>query len=126
MEYIRVLPKLYSVGFGILPYKYIDEYLVEDLDINKTGIGEITINGINSNFAKNDLYPRPDLYPGPDLYPQTPTANLLIYKFKMYKEYYEDPMLPPILEDTGLYYVQHKELDRFGLIKNLKIKYERG
>ena len=126
MDYTRVLPQLYSCGFGILPYKYIDEYLVEDLDIEKTGTGEITITGINSNFAKNDLFPRPDLYPSPDLYPQAPTANLLIYKFKMYREVYEDPMLPPILEDTGLYYVQYKELTRFGLIENLKIKYERG
>ena len=126
MEYQRILPKLYSVGFGILPYLYIDEYLAEDLDIEKTETGEITITGINSNFAKNDLFPRPDLYPSPDLYPQAPTANLLIYKFKMYREVYEDPMLPPILEDTGLYYVQYKETDRFGLIKNLKIKYERG
>lgn len=125
-NYIRILPKLYSVGFGILPYLYIDEYLVEDLDIEKTGTGEITITGINSNFAKNDLFPRPDLYPSPDLYPQAPTANLLIYKFKMYREVYEDPMLPPILEDTGLYYVQYKKLTRFGLIENLKIKYERG
>lgn len=125
-DYIRVLPKLYSIGFGILPYKYINEYLVEDLEIEKTGTGEITVNGINSNFVKDDLFPRPDLYPSPILYPQTPTANLLIYKFKMYKEVYEDPMLPPVLEDTGLYYVQYKELDRFGLIENLKIKYERG
>ena len=82
-DYIRVLPQLYSIGFGILPYLYIDEYLVEDLDIEKTGTGEITVNGINGNFAKNDLYPSPDLYPRPDLYPQTPTANLLIYKFKI-------------------------------------------
>lgn len=126
MNYQRILPKLYSVGFGILPYLYIDEYLVEDLEIEKTGTGEITVNGINSNFVKDDLFPRPDLYPSPILYPQTPTANLLIYKFKMYKEVYEDPMLPPVLEDTGLYYVQYKELDRFGLIENLKIKYERG
>lgn len=125
-DYVRVLPKLYSVGFGVLPYLYIDEYLAEDLNIEKTGTGEITITGINSNFAKNDLFPRPDLYPSPNLFPRESTANLLIYKFKMYREVYEDPMLPPNLEDTGLFYVQYTELDRFGIIKNLKIKYERG
>ena len=125
-DYVRVLPKLYSVGFGVLPYLYKDEYLAEDLNIQKTGIGEITINGINSNFAKDDLFPRPDLYPAPDLYPREATANLLIYKFKMYREVYEDPVAPPLLEDTGLFYVQYKELTRFGLIENLKIKYERG
>lgn len=127
MEYERILPKLHSVGFGILPYWFKDEYLVEDLDIEKTGTGELTINGIESNFAKDDLFPRPDLYPSPNLYPREPTANLLIYKFKMYREIYEDPSLPEAtLIDTGLFYVQYKEMSRFGLIDNLKIKYERG
>lgn len=125
-DYNRILPKLYSVGFGILPYLYKSEYLAENLNIEKTETGEITINGIESNFAKNDLFPRPDLYPSPTLYPQEPTANLLIYKFKMYKEVYEDPEQPPNLVDTGLFYVQYKELSRFGLISNLKIKYERS
>lgn len=126
MDYQRVLPKLYSVGFGVLPYLYLKEYLVEDIDIQKTGTGEITINGIESNFAKDDLFPSPDLYPNPDLYPREATANLLIYKFKMYREVYENPELPPVLQDTGFYYVQYKELTKFGLINNLKIKYERG
>lgn len=114
MDYSNIYPKLYSIGFGIFPYKYIDEYLLENLNIEKTGTGEITITGINNNFAK------------PDLYPKESTANLLIYKFKMFREYYEDPMLPPILEDTGLFYVQYKELNRYGVIDKLKIKYERG
>ena len=126
MEYERIVPKLYSLGFGILPYLYKDEYLVENLDIQKTGTGEITINGIESNFAKDDLFPSPDLYPSPELYPREATANLLIYKFKMYREVYENPELPPVLQDTGFYYVQYKELTKFGLINNLKIKYERG
>lgn len=126
MDYTRILPQLYSCGFGILPYLYKDEYLVKDLNVQKTGIGEITVNGINSNFAKDDLFPRPDLYPTPNLYPREATANLLIYKFEMYREIFEDPEQPPTLVDTGLFYVQYKELTRFGLIENLKIKYERG
>lgn len=127
MEYIRVLPKLHSIGFGILPYKFIKEYLVEDLNFQITGVGEMTITGIESNYAKNDLYPSPSLYPSPDLYPREPTANLLICKFKMYYEIYEDPMEPETtLVDTGKYYVQYKELEDFGKIQNLKIKYERG
>lgn len=126
MEYERVLSKLYSLGFGVLPYKYTEEYLIEDIDISKTGTGEITVNGINSNFAKNGLYPREDLFPSTDLYPQPSTANLLIYKFKMYREHYTDPEQPPTLVDTGLFYVQYKKLENFGIINNLKIKYERG
>ena len=125
-DYDRVLPKFYSLGFGVLPYVYIQEFLAENLDVKKTGTGEITVNNTFTNFAKNDLYPRPDLYPSPTLYPQESTANLLIYKFKMYKEVYVDPERPPDLVDTGLYYIQYKELTNFGFINNLKIKYERG
>ncbi len=125
-EYDTVIPKLYSIGFGALPYKYTDEYLVENLNISKTGIGEITINNVLNNYAKNDLFPREDLYPRPDLYPQEGTANLLIYKFKLYRKVFEDPEQLPILQDTGLFYVQYKKLERFGQIKKLKIRYERG
>lgn len=126
MEYERVLSKLYSLGFGILPYKYTEEHLIEDLNISKTGIGEITVNNTFNNFAKNGLYPNTDLYPNENLYPKPSTATLLIYKFKMYKEQYTDPEQPPTLVDTGLFYVQYKKLENFGIINNLKIKYERG
>lgn len=127
MEYIRVLPKLYSAGFGILPYKFIKEVLAEDLTIEETAFGELTISGLGNNFAKDDLFPSPNLYPRPDLYPREATANLLIYKFKMYYEIYEDPMEPETtLVDTGKYYVQYKELTNFGVIDSIKIKYERG
>ena len=126
MEYERVLSKLYSLGFGILPYKYTEEHLIEDLNISKTGIGEITVNNTFNNFAKNGLYPNTDLYPNKNLYPKPSTATLLIYKFKMYREQYTDPEQPPTLVDTGLFYVQYKKLENFGIINNLKIKYERG
>ena len=127
IEYIRVLPKLYSAGFGILPYKFIKEVLAEDLTIEETALGELTISGLGNNFAKDDLYPSPNLYPSTDLYPREATANLLIYKFKMYYEIYEDPMEPETtLVDTGKYYVQYKELTNFGVIDSIKIKYERG
>lgn len=126
MEYERIFPKLYSLGFGILPYKYLKEYLVENLNISKTGIGEITIDNNFQNFANNSLYPSKTLYPNKKLYPQKATANLLMYKFKMYRETFPDPEGPPVLIDTGLFYVQYKKLERFGVINNLKIKYERS
>lgn len=125
-EYDTVIPKLYSIGFGALPYKFTNEYLVEDLDISKTGVGEITIDNVLNNYAKNDLFPREDLYPRPDLYPQEGTANLLIYKFKLFRKLFTDPEQPPMLQDTGLFYVQYKQLERFGQITKLKIRYERG
>ena len=126
MNYERILPKLYSVGVGVLPYVFTQEFLAEELDIQREGVGGVVINKSFINVAENDLYPTPDLYPSPNLYPQKPTANLLIYKFKMFREHYEDPSEPPILEDTGLFYVQYKEINNFGVIEKLKINYERG
>lgn len=126
MEYETIIPKLYSVGFGILPYLFKDEYLAENLTIQRGSIGEIKINEVFSNYQKNELYPREDLYPSETLYPKETTANLLIYKFKMYKVIYPDPSSDDyILEDTGMYYMQYKELERYGKM-NLAIKYERG
>ena len=126
MEYQRIIPKLYSVGVGVLPYVFTQEFLAEDLDIQRKGVGGVVINKSFINVAENDLYPSPELFPSPDLYLQKPTANLLIYKFKMFIEHYEDPSEPPVLVDTGLFYVQYKEINNFGVIEKLKINYERG
>lgn len=128
MEYQTIIPKLYSVGFGVLPYKFVNEYLAEDLTISKGETGIVNITEDFYNYKNDDLYPREDLYPRDDLYPQTPTANLLIYKFKMYKVVYPNPESEESeLEDTGLYYTQYRELkdSEYGK-SNLSIKYERG
>lgn len=128
MEYESIIPKLYSIGFGVLPYSFVKEYLVEDLTIQNAGNGIINIPNIFYNYIKEDLYPRQDLYPNEDLYPQAPTANLLIYKFKMYKKVYSNPETDNYeLEDTGMYYTQFRELkdSEYGKF-SLRIKYERG
>ena len=129
MEYQTVIPKLYSVGFGVLPYLITKEYLAENIMIRRTTeTGTISILEDFYNFKNNDLYPCEDLYPREDLYPQEPTANLLIYKFKMYKKVYTNPETDDFeLEDTGMYYTQYRELKKseYGKI-NLNIKYERG
>ena len=128
MEYQTIVPKLYSVGFGVLPYKFANEYLAENLTILKKDVGIINISEDFYNYKNNDLYPREDLYPCADLYPRTPTANLLMYKFKMYKIIYSDPSSEEYeLQDTGMYYTQYRELknNEYGKL-NLSIKYERG
>ena len=125
MEYERTLPKLYSVGFGVLPYVFINEYLAENLDIEKNGTGGLIINQVFENYQKNDLFPSEKLFPSENLFPKTPTANLLIYKFKMYAETYPDPEKDPVYVDTGFYYTQYKQLDKYGKIQ-LSIKYERS
>lgn len=128
MEYQTTISKLYSVGFGVLPYSFIKEYLAEDLTIQKGTTGIINISEDFYNLKNNDLYPSDDLYPKEDLYPQTPTANLLIYKFKMYKKVYPNPESDDYeLEDTGMYYSQFRKFEKSEYGKfNLSIKYERG
>lgn len=128
MEYQTTIPKLYSIGFGILPYLFTEEKLVNELNIKKTGTGTINITDDFSNYRNKDLFPQEDLYPREDLYPQKPTANLLIYKFKMYKIIYPDPLGEEFeLEDTGMYYTQYRELKEYEYGKiNLSVKYERS
>lgn len=129
MEYETIIPKLYSLGFGILPYSFTNEYLAENIMIRRTtDVGTIVILEKMYNFKNNDLYPSENLYPSESLYPQNPTSNLLIYKFKMYKKIYSDPSSDDFeLKDTGMYYTQYRELknSEYGKL-NLDIKYERG
>lgn len=125
MDYFNIYSKFYSVGFGVLPYKFITEYLAEDLNISRGGVGEVLINEVFQNYAKEDLFPSQKLFPSENLYPKSPTANLLIYKFKLYKETYPNPEEPPVYEDTGMYYTQYKTVDKYGKI-SLSVKYERS
>ena len=128
MEYHTIIPELYSVGFGVLPYSFVKEYERDDLMMLRNLLGTISIPNLLYNFKNNDLYPNENLYPNEDLYPQTPTASLLIYKFKMYKKVYPNSESDNYeLEDTGMYYTQFRELkdSEYGKF-SLRIKYERG
>ncbi len=125
-DYTNIIPKLHSVGFGIVPYVLNQEYLVENLKIKKSGTGSILIDNFLQNYQKNELYPNPTLYPSPDLYPNPATYNLLIYKFKLYKETLLNPDTGEISYiDSGYFYTQYKKLDKYGEFK-LSIKYERS
>lgn len=125
-DYLRIQPKLYSVGFGVLPYSMQKEFLVDNLEIQRPGTGQVVINNIlNCGYDKNTLYFNPELKMSKDLIMRTPTLPLLIYKFKLYKETYPNPEEPPVWEDTGMWYTQYKKLKKHGDLK-LSIKYERS
>ena len=82
MEYETIMPKLYSVGFGAYFQKINKEYLVSDLNIQKTGVGKIQINTSLENYLEEGLYPSKSLYPSETLYPKKGRYQYLIYKFK--------------------------------------------
>lgn len=105
------IARLYSVGFGFLPYKISKEYLVEDLTLQRGECGEVEILGEFGNYKQKELYPSKDLYPSENLYPKKSTYNFLMYKFVL---------------GSGAYYIQYKELDKYGQFNKLKIKYKRG
>ena len=125
MNYTTIIPKLYSIGFGVLPYKLDKEYLTEELTIQKTGTGVLEVNNqLEVEYLKG-LYFKDNLYMSDSLKLQKPSYPLLIYKFKLFEETYPDPEEPAVFVDTGKWYTQYKKLDKYGKI-NLKIKYERG
>lgn len=124
-DYNKTLPKLYSVGFGVLPYEINKEYLAEELNIKREETGKVEIKNILENeYTKNKLYFNPNLLMTENLKFKLPKYHLLIYKFKLYKEIYEDPSLPPKLVDTKKYYTQYKKIKKYGKVR-LSIKYER-
>ena len=124
-DYNRIIPKLYSIGLGVLPYTLNKEYLAEELTIQKTGLGTIEINNqIETGYTK-DLFFSNDLYMNDSLVLKKPNYPFLIYKFKLYEETFPNPEEAAVYVDTNKYYVQYQEIKKYGDI-NLKIKYERG
>lgn len=126
MEYFRTIPKLYSVGFGVLPYTLNKEYLVKNLSIQRGDIGIVEIkNVLEAQYRPNAKYFNTDIYFNNDWYFEEPTYNYMIYKFKLYKETYPNPEEDPVWVDTGLFYTQYKKIEKSGKL-NLSIKYERS
>lgn len=126
MEYYTTIPKLYSIGFGVLPYTLNKEYLVEDLTIQRNGTGVVDIQDVlEAQYRANTKYFNTNIYFNNDWYFGEPTYDYMIYKFKLYRETYPNPEEPAVLVDTGLFYTQYKKVQKNGNIK-LSVKYERS
>ena len=126
MEYFRTIPKLYSVGFGVLPYALNKEYLVDDFTIQKENTGIVKIQDVlEAQYKASTKFFNTDIYFDNNWHFQECTYNYMIYKFKLYKEIYTNPEEDPIWVDTGLFYTQYKEAEKNGKI-NLSVKYERS
>lgn len=113
MEYFRTVPKLYSVGFGVLPYTLNKEYLLEDLTIQRNGTGIVEIQDVlEAQYKANTKYFNTDICFDNNWYFQECTYDYMIYKFKLYKETYTNPEDPPTWVDTGLFYTQYKKVEK--------------
>ena len=125
-EYESITPKLYSVGFGVLPYTLNKEYLASSLDIIKDGAGKIKINDtLEAQYNPNTKFFNNNIYFNNDWYFENPTYDYMIYKFVLYRETYPNPEEEPVWVNTGLFYTQYKKDQKNGKI-NLSIKYERS
>lgn len=114
-------PRLYSIGFGELPYSLQKEYLVNELDIHQNK-NIITIDGVQGNYLSNTLYMSPDILMSEDLFMQEATWRYLAYVFHLWKR--ENPESDNYI-DSGLNYVQYLDLRQHGKL-DLSIKYERN
>ena len=114
-------PKLYSIGFGELPYYLQKEYKVEELDITQNN-NVITIDGVQGNYLSDTLYMSPDILMSEDLFMREATWRYLVYTFHLWKR--ENPESDNYV-DSGLNYAQYLELRQHGKL-DLSVKYERN
>ena len=114
-------PRLYSIGFGELPYSLQKEYLVNELDIHQNK-NIITIDGVLGNYLSDTLYMSPDILMSEDLFMREATWRYLSYVFHLWTR--ENPETDTYI-DSGLNYVQYIELRQHGKI-DLSIRYERN
>lgn len=152
LDYDKVYSELWSIGTGSLYNVIEDEIPINNLDFRKTGTGIVTIKSAEdfAIYPNLTLYPNATAYPGrqktglkelkiedkgegkypsPLVYPnlselpKQATKKWIIYKFKLWRERWEETN--KIIEDTGLFYYQSQKTDLTGNLK-LEIKYERG
>lgn len=114
-------PKLYSIGFGELPYSLQKEYKVDELDITQNN-NVITIDGVQGNYLSDTLYMSPDILMSEDLFMREATWRYLVYTFHLWKR--ENPESDNYI-DSGLNYAQYLDLRQHGKL-DLTVKYERN
>lgn len=114
-------PKLYSVGFGELPYSLQKEYKKSELDVTQTA-NKIQIKNVAGNYKSDTLYFNPNLLMSEELKMQDATWRYLVFVFHLWTR--ENPESSNYI-DTELEYRQYTELRKHGII-NIDISYERS
>lgn len=109
------MAQLYSVGFGNIMGSMEEEYLIEDVQTERTD-NSITFNVVrDKNIGK---YPSNNLFPG--FYPTKDNSKYLIFKYRLYKRNKENNNYY-YLND---YYTMSMPNETFGDL-NIKLKIER-
>jgi len=113
--------QLYSVGFGNVEGLMEEEYLIEDVEIDRDDYS-ITFN--IPRTQKNGAYPSENLRLG--FYPIKDNSKYLIFKYRLYRK--SQNVLTGVIQDITYldqYYTMSKPNTDFGDL-NIKLKIERG
>ena len=118
----RTMAQLYSVGFGNTLGYMEEEYLVDSVLDERT---DTTISFDIGRTRKVGHYPSETLMPG--FYPTKDNSKYLIFKYRLYREYYEYDEhgdSQRIIEYLDEYYTENIKNENFGNL-NVKLKLER-
>ena len=107
--------QLYSIGFGNVEGLMEEEYLIEDVEIDRDDYS-ITFN--IPRTQKNGAYPSENLRLG--FYPVKDNSKYLIFKYRLFKVEMGEIPIP-----LDRYYTMSKPNTDFGDL-NIKLKIERG
>lgn len=112
--------KLYSIGFGNTIGYMEEEYLIDDVEVDRDNYS-ITFDV--SRTKKIGHYPSENLhFP---FYPIMDNSKYLIFKYKLYRRYKNDFSDQYVIADLDKYYTMSKLNDNFGNLK-VKLKIERN
>lgn len=115
------MAKLYSVGFGVIEGTMENEYLIENVEIERD---DTSITFELSRSYNEQIYPSLNIYPSTTLYPTKENTRYLIFKYKLYKRYYNEFIEEYVITELDEYYTMNMLNNNFGNLE-IKLKLER-
>ena len=108
------MAKLYSVGFGNTIGLMEEEYLIDNVETSRDDFS-ITFDVLRTK--KIGHYPSENLHL--PFYPTMDNSKYLIFKYRLYRRYYNSNTEQYVITDLDKYYTMSKPNENFG---NLEIK----
>lgn len=111
--------KLYSIGFGNTVGYMEEEYLINEVETDRD---DYSISFDVSRTKKIGHYPSENLHF--TFYPTMDNSKYLIFKYKLYRRYYNSNTEQYVITDLDKYYTMSKPNENFGNLQ-IKLKIER-
>lgn len=113
------MAQLYSIGFGNTEGLMEEEYLINNVETDRD---DYSITFDLSRTKKLGHYPSEDLQLG--FYPTMDNSKYIIFKYKLYRRYYNSESQQYVITNLNKYYTMNKLNENFGNLK-IKLKIER-